>query len=183
MISNLQQQVQPRTFGLMLMSIWLLTLIAAYLYIFKNPLSMYLQERRIVDRIDHSPISLDSLSENIEATQKQIDRYREKLNPDESKVSANLLVARVIGKLDQIAKQQSVQLIRVEPRQIKSVLIFEEMPFIIEIEGSYLSLFKWLHAVRKNLQLMVVKGFEIRRSEKEDSRHMWLTLAFYRLKQ
>ena len=102
-----------------------------------------MQERRIIDQIDQNPVSLDLLSESIETTRKQIALYQEKLNPDESKVSANLLVAKVIGKLDQIAKQQSIRLIRVEPREIMPVLIFEEMPFLIEIEGSYLSLFKW----------------------------------------
>lgn len=182
MISKIQQQVPPRTLVILLLSIWLLTGLAAYLYLFKKPLDVFLKERSHIHRLGQNPTPRSSLDEEIQTIQKQIGFYQEKLNQGESKLSLNLMIAKVIGKLDRIAKQQSARLISIEPRNPTPVLLFEELPFSIEVEGTYFSLYKWLQAVEDNLQPMVIKEFQIHRGKSDEQIKMSLTLVSYRLK-
>ncbi|MEE9398288.1 MAG: type 4a pilus biogenesis protein PilO [Methylococcales bacterium] len=181
MIAYLQQYLLPRTLLLVLVSTWLLTFIAAYLYVLKHPLKIYSAQKDTLTLLERRATPGYSLKEEITAEKKQIAFYKAQLNQTDSKLPTNLLVAKVIGKLDFLAKQHSIQLISVEPRKTDRILLFDEMPFQIRIQGSYFELFRWLRGVEETLKPMVIKRFEINRGKAEDLRQMSLTLVSYRL--
>ena len=183
MIAHLQQYLLPRTLLLVLVSMWLLTFLAAYLYLFKHPLKAYSAQKDTLTLLERHASPGYSLDEEITEEKKQIAFYQDELNQTDSKIPTNLLVAKVIAELDFLAKQHAIQLISVEPGNTGRLLLFDEMPFQIRIQGSYFELFRWLRSVEETLKPMVVKKFEITHGNTEDLRQMSLTLVSYRLQR
>ena len=68
----------------------------------------------------------------------------------------------VIDRLADLSSRSDLRLIAVKPGDPGSLLMFEELPYDVEVVGSYFALHDWLHAVEDELRPLVVKRFEMR---------------------
>jgi biopolymer transport protein ExbB/TolQ len=79
MIKYLQQQVQPSMLLLLMASIIGLTLMAAYLYVFKQPLKEYMQLHQKLELLKDEVHTGIPVSKQIEATEKSLQELKKKL--------------------------------------------------------------------------------------------------------
>ena len=157
-----------------------LTLLATYLYVFKKPWATLVIRQTALRELKDEQQNSTPLGSDIEQTEKQIALLEHELNGG-SKLPAKQLVAHIINQLDQIAKNHGVKLSGITPGNKKSILMFDEIPFHIEINGDYHNLYDWLQEVGSRLGPMVVKEFEIQPNKTEKhSLEMRLTIASYR---
>lgn len=182
-IRFLQQQVKPQTLLLLMGSIILLTLLAAYLYLFKQPLVEYRNALQTLDSLKNAVNPGISPSSQIESTRLNVLQLEKKLLGPDPQLPINQKFAAMIGKLDAISSHHSVQLHSVTPGEVMKVFIFQELPINIEITGSYFSLFDWLQQVENELKTVTVKQFEISPNIETSGRSMKLQLASYQLAQ
>ena len=75
--------------------------------------------------------------------------------------------AYVIDRLAALSERRDLHLVGVKPGEPGSLLMFEELPYDVEVVGSYFALHDWLHAVEEELRPMVVKRFEMRPARRD----------------
>ena len=166
---------------LLMGSIILLTLLAAYLYVFKQSLADYRKSLQTLESIKSETQPGIPLSSQIEATQLNLLQLEKKLQGRNPQLSLNQKFASMIGQLDAISSHHDVQLNAITPAEVMKVFMFQELPINIEITGSYFSLFDWLQEVENELEGVRVKQFEISPNLETNSRSMKLTLVSYQL--
>lgn len=180
LVRYLQNNVQTPMLIFLFVALNLLAITAGYLYVLKKPFMAYRQSQQTLALLENelqTGLPFNSLIQSTEQSIAQLDR---KLNGSSPAFPVNQLIAFVISQLDTIAKQSQVKLISVNPGAIQNKLFLRELPFVIEISGSYLNLFDWLNNVEKNLGAIVINQFEFSADNTSDTRHMKLTLVSYR---
>ncbi len=168
---------------LLMASIFSLTLMAAYLYLFKQPVKEYLQLQQKLDLLKDEIHTGIPLSKQIESTEHSVLKLKKILYGDSPQLPVNQKIASVIGQLDAISAGQNVSLTSIKPGDVTQLFLFQELPFNIEINGSYFSLFNWLYQVEKDLGPIVVKEFDISPDNTTSNLSMKLTLASYQFAQ
>lgn len=179
MFKTLQQHVQPRMFAILLISLLLLTGVAGYLYVLKKPVKALGQSRQTLQLLEtevHTGVSLQNQIETFEARVQQLDT---RLRGTGQRLPESQMSAFVIGQLDSIAERHAVRLISVKPGSTERIFTFRELPFNVELEGSYLNLYQWLYQVEKQLGPIVIKQYEINAVANSAQRHMRLVIAAY----
>ncbi len=180
MVKYLQQQIQPSMLLLLMGAILMLTGLAGYLYVFKKPLSEYRQAQQTFTLLQDEITTGISLSEQLANTQNSVSQLERQLLGSSPALPINQKIAFVIGRLDSVSVRHKVNLNSVQPGEVAQVFQFQELPFNIEISGSYFSLFAWLQQVEQDLGSIVIKDFAMRSSEAADnSITMKLTLVSY----
>lgn len=183
MIKGLLAYVEPKMLMFLGIAIIGLTLTGAYLYLFKESLQSYVAWHDKLARLQRdftSTLTLDSDIQNLRNEIVKLDSASESATSD---ASFSEMIAIVIGQLDQIAQQHSVMLLGVRPGSYTPVYMFDEMPFYVEVMGSYRSLFNWLYEIDNRLGSLVVKRFEIEPGASQAERHMRLTIVSYHLQE
>lgn len=179
MYKSLQQQVQPRMLAILLVSLILLTMVAGYLYVLKAPLKEFSQSRQTLQLLEKEMQMGIPLHTQITSLQQQVDQLDIKLRGTGPHLPDSQMIAFVIGQLDNIAGQHDVKLIGVKPGRVETIFIFRELPFHIELQGNYFSLFNWLNQVEKELGPIVIKQFEINADTNSTNRNISLVIASY----
>ncbi len=180
MINYIQNNVEPRMLIFLMLSIIALTLTGSFVYVFKEPLKSYQQNHRMLELLQGEVTRGVPIDVEIAKVGKTIEELNLSLHGSGPKLPVNQMIAYVIGKLDLIARRHAVQLASVSPDKSTQVFMFEEIPFHVEITGSYFSLFDWLHDVENELGPMVVKQFDIEAMPKQGQRRMKLVVVSYR---
>ena len=90
MIRYLQQQVKPQMLLLLMGSIILLTLLAAYLYLFKQSLADYRKSLQTLESIKSEVQPVIPFSSQIESTQLNLLQLEKKLQGRDSQLTRNL---------------------------------------------------------------------------------------------
>ncbi len=184
MVEPVIKNLEPRSASLLFISLIGLTLLASYLYLFKQPWQTLAATRLTLEELrsqERDPVSIDA---EIEAIESEITDLRQELNGDGPVLPPNQLVAHIIRQLDQSARANAVQLGGVRPGNRARVLMFSELPFHVEVSGSYHNLYRWLNEVESRLGPLVVKQFEISPLPgKDDDRQMQLTIVSYRYEE
>ncbi len=180
LVNYLQKNVQPQMLVFLLVSLLILTMAAGYLYVLKKPFADFRQSQQTLELLKNELQTELAFSAIIASTQQNINQLDKKLNGSSPLLPVNQLIAFVIGELDYIAKKHQIKLISVKPEAIENKLFFHELPFAIEISGSYLNLYEWLDDVEKNLGAIAINRFIINATNTSSERHMELTLVSYR---
>lgn len=173
------QQVQPQTLLLLMGSIILLTLLAAYLYVFKTPLNTYRQAQQTVELLQNEINTGISLPNQLAATQNTVSQLEQQLHGSAPSLPINQKIALVIGKLDEISAIHKVNLNSVKPGEVAQAFMFQELPFNIEISGSYFTLVNWLHQAEQDLGPIIIKEFIMYSDAASSNVSMKLKLASY----
>lgn len=181
MVEYLHKHVQPRMLLLLMVSIGMLTVLAAYLYVFKTPIQDYGLSQRTLKILQDDVRAGLPLGDQIEALEKNIGGVNRQLYGSGPRRPGNKLVAVVIGQIDSIAARHDVKLVSVKPGNKEKVFMFEEMLFHIEIQGTYFGVFDWLHDVEHEIGPLVVKQFRMQPESDSEIRRMDLTMVSYQL--
>lgn len=141
--------------------IFFLTILASYLYLFKNPVRQYtsLYQSRVF--LESKVSTGTNINDEITSLQEKVDTLKLSLYGENSAIPAPKLVAYNIERLDVLSDRHAVRLESVKPDNSQLVQMFEEIPITIRVSGSYFNLYAWLHNVEKELGPMVVKQFDL----------------------
>lgn len=183
MIKGLLAYVEPKMLLFLGIAIIGLTLTGSYLYLFKESLGSYVEWHDKLELLQSEFTSTLALDSDIQNLRNEIVKLNSASKSATSDVSFSKMIAIVIGQLDQIAQQHSVTLLGVRPGNYIPVYMFDEMPFYVDVMGSYRSLFNWLYEIENKLGSLVVKRFEIEPGASQAERHMQLTIVSYHLQE
>ena len=118
----------------------------------------------------------------IAATRETIAELRTELYGGSSRLPPEKMESYIVDRLDRISASHEVELVGVTPGEAQEVLMFDEVPYDVRVEGDYFALFRWLREVERELRPMVVKEFNIRPLADTEAVAMKLRLASYRQK-
>jgi len=181
MIRKILNRTQPEfIYGAMLCALVFFVL-GSYLYLFKDAWAEYalIKETRIT--LQETVDSGSQLSGAIFEGQRQVDALIKELHGESPGLPVNQMIAITIDRLDRISAHHDIQLVSVIPDTLKSIAAFEELPFSIEVIGTYQQLDGWLQEIETNLSPMVVKLYEIIPISGEELLTMHLEMVSYRL--
>jgi Tfp pilus assembly protein PilO len=179
MYKTLQEQVQPRMLAILLLSLLLLTAVAGYLYVLKKPMQQLNQSKQALQLLEREVDTGVSLESQIAIFEGVVKTLNLKLRGTGPELPVNQMIAFVIGQLDHIAAKHAVNLVSVKPATAGRIFTFRELPFNVELQGSYFSLFEWLYEVEKELGPIVIKQFEFTEVGNSKQRHLRLVIASY----
>jgi Tfp pilus assembly protein PilO len=179
MYKALQQQVQSHMLAIVLIALFLMTLAAGYLYLLKVPLKEFHQSRQTLSLLEDEVQTGIPLQNQITNQQRQIEQLEIQLHGTGPQLPDSQMIAFVIGQLDKIAGQHDVTLVSVQPGLAETIFTFRELPFQMQLKGSYFSLFNWLFQVEKELGPVVIKQFEINADSNSNNRNISLVIASY----
>lgn len=174
-------QLPVRSLLVVLVAAFALIAVAGHLYVLKKPLAELAQIDDTLFETRRSRPMDTPATEHIVALEIEIAALRVELG-DGPALAPNEMVAYVIGQLDLIARSREVQLVSVEPGVVAQVFEFDEIPFHIEVVGSYFKLVEWLQEAERQLGPMVIKSFEFEPSAAGEQRRMRLTMVSYRVR-
>ncbi len=180
MLDYIENNIAPRMLYLLMASVFVLTALGSYLYVFKKPIKEYQQQQRSLAMLNAEQGDMQPLNAKLQQLQQELVGLRETLNGKGPDLPVNQMIAYVIGQLDLVASRHDVQLVSVKPGKTNDVFMFNELPFNVEITGSYFSLYEWLQDIEKELGPMVIKQFRIDNAGHAKARHMKLLLVSYR---
>lgn len=180
--TSLIEDLESRTVLLILFSVVALTLAGAYVYLLEAPIKEYV---RLVRLSDEAAREVRSERSEIDAArlrrlEREVRDLEEFLYGQTPQHSASEMVSYIIGQLDVLATKHEVQLIGVKPGSVARVLMFEEIPFDVEVSGSYLHLFGWLQEAQRALHPMVLKEFHIAAGAEDEALRVSLRVVSYR---
>lgn len=160
-MDNPFKNIPQRQISLLIIAVFIMTILASYLYLFKKPFKAYnsLKESRAF--LESKVVTGSNIGSEITTLQKTVDSLTLSLHGEGSAVPAQKLIAHNIDKLDKVSNRHDVRLESVKPDISKTIQMFEEIPLTIRVSGSYFNLYKWLHEVEKELGPMVVKQFDL----------------------
>lgn len=174
------QQLRPPIVLLGMLAVAGMTLLGAYLYLFKGDVSEFSRLRQV-----RTQSALDVAAQEIDgAVLSRMEQHVEKLEAalygNGSRLSPNQMVPHIIGQLDRLSGRHGVQLLSVKPGDAAKVLMFEEVPFDVAVNGEYFNLFAWLKDAETELRPMVFKQFQILPAGREGQLTMSLRVVSYR---
>lgn len=123
------------------------------------------------------------LERHLQEQHVKIEELKYRLHGDMANLPIRQIEAYIIGRLQRVSWNNSVELVSVEPAMGDRVQIFQEMLFNVQLVGQYEDLYRWLLEAREDLGYVVVKEYELRRQDNEDSEPRLLadlSLASYR---
>ena len=181
-INGLLDQVDKRMAAFIIFSLFGMTLLAAYLYLFKMPIGELDEVRTLVERsrIDRNRQQTTDVQSILRQTQDEVAGLREQLYGPGENVAAKEMVPFIIRRLDQLSGQSNIRLMSVTPGQTSRVLMFDELAFEVSVSGNYLNLVNWLGTVEQELHPMVVKQFEMKSGQAGDKLLAQLKIVSYR---
>lgn len=162
-IDALRSRTRPEAWVAMLAAAVVLLTLAGALYGVKPAWQAF---RKASDQIKpgeaRTPAQLEDLRASVTERKGQVEAFRAEIYGGSAQVSEREVESFVIASLDEHARARGVDLVSVTPAPTKRVLDFEELPYDVELRGSYIDLFEWLRAAETALRPMVVKQFSLR---------------------
>lgn len=101
------------------------------------------------------------LEQELARVEQQVDVLEKELHGDMANLPAKQIEGFIVGRLQGISWRNDVVLVGLEPRDGRVIEPFQELLFHVELQGDYLSIFRWLQAVADDLGFVVIKQFEI----------------------
>lgn len=179
------QQVRPPTLLLAMSAVVFLTLVASYMYGFQKPLAEYLALRQArVQAVEDVALAQQGVQEDhVALTKQRVQALEESLFGKGAHLPPGQMESFVVGQLDHLSNLHLVELLSVKPGRATDVLMFEEVPFDVEVKGKYFDLFAWLRDLESELRPMVLKQFELVPAGTDDGLRMTLRVVSYRTRE
>lgn len=157
------QDIEPRLFFILVAFAFTVTLLGAYLYLFKREVleisRLRAEKHEILDEFELQKAQLADT--RIRALQAEVAELGTALYGQGGQMTPSQLISYVIAKLDGLSSRRGVQLLSIRPEARSQIALFEETPFSIEVKGAYRELYAWLQDAERELHPMVVKQFQI----------------------
>lgn len=117
---------------------------------------------------------------SITVLETEIERLNRELYGDSAGVPREQIESFVVNTLDRISSLHGVDLLGITPDEANTVLMFEELPYAVEVSGSYFAVHRWLYQVEEELRPMVVKQFELLPRRDEEAVTLSVRIVAYR---
>lgn len=166
--------------ALVMATILVCLLLLGWKYFLEGSYGRYKELAGVRDRIEELVANGETVSEKIHQYRREITVLNQKLRGEQPLLSSEEITAHVIGHLDRISREHNVTLAGVTPGNINKVLMFEEVPFDIEVAGKYADLYSWLYEVTAQLGPMVISQFRISYNPGAPLLNMDVKLASYK---
>lgn len=177
------QKLGEREFRLALLGVGLLVTVAALSLTLLPSSKDYLAARKAVAVLEAASDTSTDLEQELQTRRSNIEELRFRLDGDMANLPLKQVESYVIGKLQKISWRNHVDLVSVKPSSGQRVQIFDEVLFNIELVGEYDDVYRWLWDAKNELGFMVVKEYEMRRSDDVDDTprlQTTVSLASYR---
>lgn len=137
-------------------------------------------EVRVLEEASVDGLELDR---HLTEQHERLDELSYRLHGDMANLPVRQVESYIIGQLQRISWNNSVELVSVEPSTGERVQIFQEMLFNVQLVGEYEDLYAWLWEARNDLGYVVVKEYGLTRQDDDDAEPLLvadLSLASYR---
>ncbi len=183
-LDELLSEVRPETAIGAMATLALLLAVAGHLYVLKPVLAKLgeLEREGSEGTLQTTLRAVSAGKVEIAATRETIAELRTELYGGSSRLPPEKMESYIVDRLDRISASHEVELVGVTPGEAQEVLMFDEVPYDVRVEGDYFALFRWLREVERELRPMVVKEFNIRPLADTEAVAMKLRLASYRQK-
>jgi Tfp pilus assembly protein PilO len=161
----LLKNTSPRTHMLLMASLAVLLLAALAGRVVWPQYRHYSQSRNTLQMLESVMARGDGLDRKMQALQEQVAALNHRLHGDMVDLPQNQMESFIIGRLQKISWRNHIELDSVRPGNGSKVQAFEEIQFDVRISGDYFDIYQWLQDMRNELGYVVVKQFDIRRSE------------------
>lgn len=177
-------EVEPRSLGLILLSLGFLVVLAISLYIVK-PQYLSARDKSISFAMLQEQIDDQAHLQNvIDEERKKIKALQLQLHGEAGALPVNEIESYLVGRLQGLAWDSGIELSGVRPGQAKRIMEFEEISFKVDVSGDYRSLYRWLSKIGDTLGFMMVSNYEISiagRKREQTDLNMHVTIVFYRV--
>ncbi|MDX1516736.1 MAG: hypothetical protein R3288_07845 [Woeseiaceae bacterium] len=139
--------------------------------------------RKVVAVLEEAAVDGSELDRHLQERTAIIEELRYRLHGDMASLPAKQVEAFIIGRLQKISWNNDVDLVSVEPTVGERIEVFQETLFHVRLNGRYRDLYRWLWEARTELGFVVIKQFELTRSDDADEDPALLarlSLASYR---
>jgi len=98
----------------------------------------------------------------LEHLAEQVTELRQRVHGDMANRPLKQMESYIIGRLQKISWEHNVELRGVAPGPGRSVQMFKEIVFDVELVGAYFDLVAWLRELSRQLGFVVVKEYRMR---------------------
>ena len=123
------------------------------------------------------------VAESIEILEAEVSKLRDALYGGAAGVPRTEIESFVVDSLDRLSGRHGVSLRGITPDVPTSAWMFEELPYEVQVEGSYFAIHRWLYDVEEELRPMVVKQFQLTPRRNEEGVLLDLRVVAYRTPQ
>ena len=175
-------RIEPRTLRLALLGVLATLVLGGYFYGFKSELVEYDRLGRLHLQSEEELASRQGGASDarIETLQREVAELETRLYGKGLPQPPSQMVSHIIAQLDRLAVHHRVGLVSVKPGRRGEVLSFAEVPFDVEVTGSYFDLYAWLQDAESELRPMVVKQFRMSPGGRDRAVLMSLRVVSYR---
>ncbi len=162
-LDEVLRDVEPRTLAGAAIAICAIGLLAAFLYGIRPAWSEYSSlASRHARALEAARESAEAGSvEAIASLESEVETLRNDLYGGAASVPRSQIESFVVDSLDRLSGRHGVELRAITPDEPNAIWMFEELPYSVEVEGSYFAIHRWLYDVEEELRPMVVKQFQL----------------------
>ena len=181
-LEQIERQLRPEGWIALMAALLVLTLLGAYLYLLRPSLATYGELSRAwsPDALAGTEARAISAETETRALELEVSELGDRLHGGSSSQPIEQMESYVIGQLDRLTAERGIQLVSVSPGEVGELLMFDELPFDVDVAGPYFALHDWLGAVEDELRPLVVKSFEMTPNGRSSGVSMRLRLVAYR---
>jgi Tfp pilus assembly protein PilO len=181
-VDDMLRDVDPRTLMLAAVALLLIGILAGALYGIKPAWLELSQLRGQHERAleSYSMGGAEGSAAAISVLESEVETLQEELYGGAAGVPRSEIESFVVDSLDRISGRHGVELLGITPDEPTSMWMFEELPYTVEVEGSYFSIHRWLYDVEEELRPMVVKQFQLSPGRSGEGVVLDLRLVAYR---
>ncbi len=180
-LEELRRQVRPEALLAVGAALVVMLGLSSWLYLLKPAVGRY---QALVEKHEATVGGMqadpDGDTAAITSLEQELESLRDQLYGTTGRVPQRQIEAHVVDSLHRLAEQRAIELVGVKPGQPSPVLMFEELPYDVDVAGPYRSLYAWLADVESELRPMVVKQFSLEPDPGTPRVKLGLRLVAYR---
>lgn len=161
MLDELTKNLTPRILFLLLLAVAVLIVSTGNTIWFKKQIKDYRQLQAKHKNMQEHPSDLSS----VEAVAKQMRQEIFDLEKQLTEVGRDVLRGtkplKVISDLGRYAKQHDVKMVGIKPEEEIRGELYTEIPFNVDLTGSYADLFKWVYSLEHSNSPLFIKKFAV----------------------
>ncbi len=155
-------KLDPKVLRIGMALILLLIAFGSWQLVLKKPFMDFRQKQQEKITLERGAAEAKGYPAQLAQLSGEIDGLRAQVIGNNSSLSTDQMVVKLVDQLATIGKRHNVVLGNVVPSEGKNIFMFSEVAFDINAKGSYNALFNWLYSVETELGPLVVSQMQIR---------------------
>ncbi|WP_107852718.1 type 4a pilus biogenesis protein PilO [Oceanimonas marisflavi] len=161
----------------------LLLLVTLFTYLLLPELKRYGMAQDTLMLPNSTPAETRQLDNQLAQLRTEVETLRHTIHGDMAQRPTRQLGSYIIESLQNLSWHNRMQLTSLVPRSGSRIDVFQELIFDIELTGSYMDFYRWIHELNDQLGFVVISSFDMRpvRTQEDDTRiDIKLTLVAYK---